>query len=120
MLQIIIYLSIGLLAGVASGLFGIGGAVIMIPALVIFCGFEQHLAQGTSLMLMLPPIGILAAIEYYKRGYVDIKAAAFICIAFLIGALIGAKGAIHVPTEMLKKLFACFLMFIAVRMFMGK
>jgi uncharacterized membrane protein YfcA len=120
MSQIIIYLAIGLLAGTLSGLFGIGGAIIMIPALVFLCGFEQHLAQGTSLMLMLPPIGLLAAIEYYKRGYVNIKAAVFICVAFFIGAFFGAKGAIHLPTEMLKKLFACFLMFIAVRMFMGK
>ncbi len=119
-MQIIIYLAIGLVAGVASGLLGIGGAVIMIPALIYICGFSQHTAQGTSLMLMLPPIGLLAAMEYYKRGYGDIKAAVFICIAFFIGGYIGSKGAINLHAPTLRKLFAGLLMYISIRMFITK
>jgi hypothetical protein len=120
MSQIIIYLFIGSLAGIISGLFGVGGAIIMIPALIYICGFSQQTAQGTSLMLMLPPIGLLAVIEYYKRGHVNIKAAVFICIAFFISAYFGAKGAVHLPTQTLRKLFACFLMYVSVRMFFVK
>ena len=120
MTSIIIYLLIGFLAGIVGGLFGIGGAVVMIPALIYVCGFEQQTAQGTSLMLMLPPIGILAVIEYYKRGFVNVKAAIFICLAFVIGAYFGAKGATHLPTQTLKKAFACFLMYLSVRMLIGK
>ena len=120
MVQIGIYLIIGLVAGIASGLWGIGGAVIMIPALVLICGFSQHTAQGTSLMLMLPPIGLLAVMEYYKKGYVDIKAAVFICLAFFIGGYIGSKGAINLHAPYLRKLFACLLMYIGVKMFFTK
>ena len=115
-----IYLLIGLSGGISSGLLGIGGAVIMIPALIFFCGFSQQSAQGTSLALMLPPIGLLAAMEYYSKGHVDIKAAVFICLAFFIGGYLGAKGAESIPTHILRKGFACFLVMIAVKMFFTK
>ena len=118
--KIIIYLITGLCAGVVSGLFGIGGATIIVPALVLVCGFEQHLAQGTSLALMLPPIGILAAIQYYKNGYLDVQAAVFICVAFLIGGFFGARFATAISTPVLKKAFAVFLAMVAVKMFFGK
>ena len=118
--QVIIYLTIGLFGGIVSGLFGIGGATIIVPALVLVCGFEQHMAQGTSLALMLPPIGILAAMEYYKSGYLDVRAAIFICIAFLIGGFFGAKFSTHIPEHALKKAFAVFLAVVAVKMFFSK
>ena len=118
--KIYIYLITGLCAGLVSGIFGIGGATIIVPALVLVCGFEQHLAQGTSLALMLPPIGILAAMQYYKNGYLDVQAAVFICIAFLIGGFFGARFAIAIPTTILKKAFAVFLAIVAAKMFFTK
>ena len=118
--NILIYLGIGLIAGGASGILGIGGATVIIPALILVCGFSQHLAQGTSLALMLPPIGLLAALEYYKRGFLDVRAAIFISLAFLIGGYFGAKIAVNVPTDILRKIFACFLGVIAVRMFFAR
>ena len=120
MSDIFIYLMIGLAGGVASGLLGIGGAVIMIPALVLICGFSQQSAQGTSLALMLPPIGLLAAMEYFRKGHVDIRAAGIICLAFFVGGYIGARGAESIPTPVLRKGFACFLVVIAVKMFFTK
>ena len=118
--KIFIYVIIGVCGGIVSGLFGIGGATIIVPALVLVCGFEQHLAQGTSLALMLPPIGILAAMQYYKNGYLDVRAAVFISIAFLIGGFFGAKFAVNIPTVILKKAFAIFLVVVAVKMFFSK
>ncbi len=120
MASYLIFLLIGLSAGVVSGIFGIGGAVLVIPLLVILCNFDQHLAQGTSLILMLPPIGLLAAMEYYRKGFVDIKAAAFICAAFVIGGYLGAKVAVNISGLTLRRVFACFLMFVAARMLAAK
>ncbi|MBD3379549.1 MAG: TSUP family transporter [Candidatus Omnitrophica bacterium] len=116
--KVFVYTMIGLAAGSLSGLLGIGGAILIIPALVLFCGFEQHLAQGTSLALMLPPIGILAAIEYYNNGLLDVTAAAIICAAFVIGAFFGAKFALGISSLVLRRVFAGFLMFAAIRMFL--
>ena len=118
--KVLIYILIGIFGGTISGLLGIGGAVLIIPSLVFLCGFDQHLAQGTSLALMLPPIGLLAAMEYYSKGYLDIRAAVFICIAFLIGGYFGAKIAVSIPNALLKKIFAGFLILIAVQMLSGK
>jgi uncharacterized protein len=116
----IIFIFIGLFAGAVSGIFGIGGAVLVIPSLIFFCGFEQHMAQGTSLALMLPPIGILAVIEYHNKGFVDFRAAVVICIAFLLGSYFGAKYAVDFSAPVLRKSFAGFLMVIAARMFFMK
>ena len=112
-----LYIAIGLLAGMFSGLFGIGGATIIIPILVLGLGFSQHTAQGTTLALMVPPIGLLAALSYYKSGSVNIKAAAFICMGFFIGGLIGASGANIIPDQALRRVFAIFLIAIGVKMF---
>ena len=79
------YLLLGLVTGIFSGLIGIGGAIIIIPSLVLLFGLSQHTAQGTTLALMVPPIGLLAAWVYYKQGFVDLKIAAFVCIGFFIG-----------------------------------
>src|SRR5205823_9531125 len=80
--DILPFVLLGLAAGVLSGLLGIGGAIIIIPSLVYIFGFPQHRAEGTTLALMVPPIGILAVLPFFKRGLVDVRAAAFICVGF--------------------------------------
>lgn len=116
----LLYILIGLSAGIFSGLFGIGGGIIAIPALVFFCEFTQQQAQGTTLAMMLPPIGLLAAWAYYQHGYVDIKAALILACGFLFGGYIGAKFAISLPIHTLQKIFAAFLIFVSIRLFIGK
>ncbi len=111
---------LGLVAGVASGLIGIGGATIIIPALVFLFGMSQHLAQGTTLAMMVPPIGLLAAWMYYQKGYVDLKIAGIMCIGFFIGGLLGAKFAVEMPAHILKKLFGIFLLTVSLRMIFFK
>lgn len=119
-MDILVILIIGLAGGIASGLLGIGGAVIMIPALVFIAGFDQHTAQGTTLCAMVPPIGILAAFEYYRAGYADIKTAAIIAAVFIIGAWAGSKFAVKLHPVMLKRVFGLVLLYISVRMIAGK
>jgi uncharacterized membrane protein YfcA len=120
MTNILLYLLVGLTAGVLSGLIGIGGGVIIIPALILMFGLSQHTAQGTTLALMVPPIGILAAWTYYKAGFVDLKIAAFICIGFLIGGFFGAQFAVGIPEHILKKIFGIFLLIISLKMILLK
>ncbi len=120
MINIFLCLLIGLAAGVFSGLVGIGGATIIIPAIILVFGLSQHTAQGTALAMMVPPIGILAAWTYYKAGFVDFKIAAFICLGFLIGGLLGAKFAIGIPEHILKKIFGVFLLVISLKMIFFK
>src|SRR5947209_1220522 len=103
---IILLLIIGLAAGLLSGLIGIGGGVIIVPALVYLLGFSQHQAQGTSLGLLLPPVGVLAVMNYYKKGYLDIKVIAIMCIAFILGSYLGSKMSLSMSEERLKKFFA--------------
>lgn len=102
---IIIYLLIGLLVGAISGLVGIGGGIILVPIFVYLFGLSQHEAQGTTLALFVPPIGILAAWTYYKHGYVNLTIAALVCLGFFFGSLFGAKLAVSLPTEILRKIF---------------
>ena len=115
-MNIILYLLLGLFAGIMSGILGIGGAVIIIPTLVFLFKMNQHMAQGTTLALMVPPIGLLAAWTYYKQGFVDKNIAGLICIGFFIGGLIGAKFAIHIPDQLLRKLFGVLLFIISLKM----
>lgn len=110
---IVILLIIGLLAGMLSGLVGVGGGIIIVPALVYFLGFSQHMAQGTSLGLLLPPVGILAVINYYKRGYIDPTVVVIMCIAFVAGSYLGSKFSLTISEEKLKKIFAIVLLVIA-------
>ncbi len=112
----IIAIGIGAAAGLASGLMGIGGGVIIIPALVFMLGFDQHMAQGTSLAAMVPPIGLLAAYVYYKSGHVNIPAAALIAAGFILGGMIGAKVVINIDDGVLRKVFGIVLLLLAVRM----
>ena len=116
MINIVIYVLLGLVAGIISGLIGIGGGIIIIPALIYLFGLTQHQAQGTTLALLVPPIGILAAWTYYKHGYVNLTIAAFVCLGFFIGGFFGAKLATGLPTEILRKVFGVALLLIALYM----
>jgi len=120
MMNIILYLLLGLSAGVLSGLIGIGGGTIIVPALIYLFGLTQHQAQGTTLALLIPPIGLLAAWTYYKNGYVNLTIAVFICLGFFIGGLVGAKVAVGLSNEILRKIFGFVLLLIALYMIFGK
>jgi uncharacterized protein len=111
---------IGIITGVMAGMLGIGGAIIMIPALVYFMGFSQQMAQGTSLAVMLPPIGILAAYNYYKAGQVDIRFAIILAVCFLVGSYFGSKLALSLPQPVLKKVFGVLLLLVAAKMLLSK
>ncbi|HAO93945.1 MAG: permease [Deltaproteobacteria bacterium GWC2_56_8] len=119
-MDIISFIVLGVLAGAVSGLVGIGGGLVVVPALVFLFGFSQHQAQGTTLAMMVPPIGLLAAWTYYKAGNADLKVAGFLCIGFFIGGLIGAKTANVIPTGVLKKVFGAFLLIVSLRMIFWK
>jgi len=114
------YIALGLVAGILSGMIGIGGGILIVPVLVYMFGFSQHMAQGTTLALMIPPIGILAVLEYYKVGNVDIKVAALVCLGFVFGGLLGAKIAIGIPDETLKKVFGVILLLVSIKMIFWK
>ncbi len=120
MISILLYLILGLVAGVLSGLIGIGGGILVVPALVFLFKMSQHQAQGTTLAMLVPPIGILAAWTYYNHGYVDIKVAGFLAAGFFIGGLIGAKFAVGLSNQVLEKVFGVALLIIALKMIWGK
>jgi uncharacterized membrane protein YfcA len=113
---VFILLLIGLAAGVLSGVIGIGGGIVIVPALVYFIGFSQRTAQGTSLAILLLPIGLLGVIQFYKAGYVDIRVTAVIALAFFVGSYFGSRIALTVPQEILKKSFAVLIIFIGIKM----
>ncbi len=114
------YILLGLFSGAISGLIGIGGGVVIIPCLVFIFGLSQQQAQGTTLALLVPPIGILAAWTYYKQGYVDVKIAALICLGFVLGGLLGAKFAVGLSNQVLRKVFGTALFFISLKMIFSK
>lgn len=116
----ILYVALGALAGIFGGLFGIGGGTILIPAFVYLLGFTQHQAQGTTLAIMVPPIGLLAAWRYWQAGNVKLSVALFVCIGFFIGGLLGAHFANYINDMALKRIFGAFLLIVAVRMIFGK
>tara|TARA_R110000868_G_scaffold227553_2_gene480550 strand:- start:92 stop:466 length:375 start_codon:yes stop_codon:yes gene_type:complete len=114
---IIILLVIGVLAGILSGMIGVGGGIIIVPALVYFMGMSQHGAQGTSLALMLPPIGILAAMNYYKAGALNIKYALIISIAFILGGYIGSKISIsYISEDSMKRIFGIVMLIASIKL----
>ena len=119
-MTIITILLIGLMAGTLSGLVGLGGGVVMVPAMIYFLGMSQHMAQGTSLAVMLPPIGILAVMNYYKNGFVDMKSAMILAGAFIIGGFLGSKIAIALPPQTLKKVFGVIVLLVALKMIFSK
>ena len=117
MFHIAALIGLGIIAGMTSGLIGIGGGIIIVPVLVLFFSFSQQLAQGTTLALMVPPLGAFAAWTYYRQGYVDLKTAALICLGFLAGSVLGAGLALRLPGEILTRTFGAILIAIGMRMF---
>jgi len=113
---IIILVIIGLCAGILGGLVGVGGGIIIVPALVYFLGFSQFKAQGTSLALIMFPVGILGVLQYYKQGHVDFYIVLVLAIGFLIGSFIGSKISLNLPQETIKKSFAVLMLLIAIKM----
>ena len=111
---------IGLAAGILSGVAGVGGGVIVIPALIFLLGMSQFEAQGTSLAMMIPPIGILAAWNYYKDGFINWKYALILAIFFVIGGWLGSKFILNIPQNIVKKGFAVFILLIALKMLFSK
>jgi len=116
----IILAAIGLLAGILGGMIGLGGGLIIIPALVLFLGLNQKMAQGTSVAIMLPPIGIFAVYNYYKAGYVNIKFAIVIALTFMVGGWLGSKIALSMPDDIIKKVFALIMILVAIKMIFSK
>ena len=113
---ILILLIVGIAAGVLSGLVGIGGGLIIVPALIFFLGFSQKMAQGTSLGILLLPIGVLAVMQYYKAGFVNVHTVWLVAVGFLAGGYFGSKIALSLPQETVKKIFAIMLLLIAFKM----
>lgn len=113
---IIIIVLTGIAAGILGGLVGVGGGIIIVPALVYLVGFSQHTAQGTSLGLIMFPVGILGVLQYYKSGHVDFKVVGILAIGFLIGSFFGSKLALSLPQETVKKIFAILMILIAIKM----
>lgn len=113
---VLIIILIGIAAGILSGLVGVGGGIIIVPALVYFIGFSQKAAQGTSLGVLLLPVGILGVLQYYKQGHIDMKVVGYLSIGFLIGGYLGSRIALTISQESAKKIFALLMVVIAIKM----
>ncbi len=113
---ILLLILVGLVAGFLSGLIGIGGGVIIVPALVFLVGFSQKQAQGTSLGILLLPVGILAVIQYYKQGYINVNYVLIVALAFIAGGFFGSKLALTLSDAKMKKIFAMILLVISIKM----
>jgi len=113
---LLLLLCIGLLAGIASGFVGIGGGMIIVPALVFGLGLNQHMAQGTSLAMMIPPIGILAVMSYYKAGQIQLEYASILALTFVLGAWMGSKWALRINPSVVRLIFGLFMLFAAGRL----
>ena len=120
MTSTIVFILIGIVAGILSGMFGIGGGIIIVPALMYLCGFSQLKAQGTSLGILLLPVGIFAFMEYYKKGEVNIQAATLIVIFVVIGSVFGSKLAQNLPIDVLRKSFGVLMLLISIKMIFSK
>jgi len=118
--DLLLLIFIGLSAGLVGGSLGVGGGIVIVPALMFLFGYSQHQAQGTSLAFMLPPIGILATYNYYRAGYVDVKVSLVLCLAFVVGGYIGSMVSVNLPAKTLKKIFGFFMLFIAIKMIAEK
>jgi hypothetical protein len=113
---ILIVIVIGIAAGMLSGLVGVGGGIIIVPALVYLIGFSQKAAQGTSLGVLLLPVGILGVLQYYKQGHIDLKVVGYLSLGFIVGGFFGSKIALSISQETAKKIFALLMIVIAVKM----
>jgi uncharacterized protein len=114
------YVVLGLLGGILSGLLGIGGAIILVPALIYLFGFDQQTAQGTTLAMLVPPTGLLAVMQYYKAGHIDFRVAAIMCVGLFLGAYFGGWLATQLPALTLKRIFGVLLLVIGFKMLLGK
>ncbi|HRD38974.1 MAG TPA: sulfite exporter TauE/SafE family protein [Bacteroidia bacterium] len=119
-MDILILLLVGLLAGILSGMVGIGGGIIIVPVLVYFLQFSQHKAQGTTLFMFLLPIGILGVMNYYKAGYVDFKTAIIIGSTFVIGSYFGSKWSISLDQKTVKQIFGVIIVLLGLKMIFWK
>ncbi|MCU0622484.1 MAG: sulfite exporter TauE/SafE family protein [Gemmatimonadaceae bacterium] len=117
MLASLLFVAIGFGAGILSGLFGIGGGIVIVPALVFFAKYQQQTAVGTSLGALLLPVGFLGAMAYHRAGHIDVKASGLIALGLFVGALFGAKVALAATGPTLKRAFAVFLVLVAAKMF---
>jgi hypothetical protein len=118
--QLIILMIIGILSGLLAGVFGVGGAIIVIPALVFILGLSQHDAQGTSLAFMLPPVGILATWNYWKAGHVNWKFALVLSLTFVVGAYLGSQLSVNISDKLLRRIFGVLLIIMALKMIFSK
>lgn len=117
---LIVLLLVGLFAGIASGLVGIGGGIIIVPALVYFLSMTQHQAQGVSIGMLLMPVGFLAAYNYYKAGNLNFKYSLIIGITFIAGAWIGSKISLNIDENVMRKIFGVFVLLMALKMIFSK
>jgi uncharacterized membrane protein YfcA len=114
------FIVLGLLAGILSGFMGVGGAIFIVPVLIYGFGWSQHMAQGTTLAMLVPPIGILAAWQYYRAGHTDLRVASLLCLGFIAGGYVGGLFANQLPADTLRKIFGAVLLAISIKMIIGK
>jgi uncharacterized protein len=110
------FVLLGFVVGTLSGLLGLGGGVFLVPALIFFFHFSPHQAQGTSVAVLIPPIGLFAALEYYRKGYVDVSVVGFICLGFAVGAYAGASVVERISVPTMRRAFGFFMFFVALQM----
>lgn len=115
-----LYVLLGLFVGMVSGFVGIGGGIILVPALVYLFKLSQQQAQGTTLAMLVPPIGILAAWTYYRQGYVNLEIATFVCLGFFVGSFFGARLATSLSSLILEKVFGVVLLLVGAKMILAK
>jgi uncharacterized membrane protein YfcA len=116
---VLILVVIGLIAGLAAGMFGVGGGIVVVPLLVYWAGFSQHRATGTSLAMLLPPIGLAAAVEYYRHGNVDVRAAIILAVGIVVGSWVSAFFANRIPGPQLRLIFGLFLCAVGIYLVFG-
>lgn len=118
--QLVLLLIIGLTAGFVGGALGLGGGIIIVPALVYLLNFTQHEAQGTSLMVLLFPVGIFAVVNYYRAGYIDWKYALLLMLGVVVGSYFGSKISIGISAATLRRIFGFFIILVGIKMILGK
>lgn len=117
---VIILIIIGLLGGFVSGLLGVGGGIIMVPLMLLFLGYSQHQAQGTSLAILAVPVTLISAYNYYKDGEINWKFAIIMALCFVVGGYLGSKFAISINQNLLRKIFGVVMLIVGLKMIFGK
>ncbi len=119
-MNVILIICIGFVAGILSGAIGIGGGIVLVPALVYFLGYQQQLAQGTTLMMLAMPVVGLAVYKYYQNGNVNFKVAIILAMGFVFGGYIGATFANLIPADTMRKIFGVIMILVAIKMILAK